>query len=102
MPANKTRSSTYLGMSHGQCIALRRGFLSKTMKLLQPVLLGDIEPTIDDAMTAFMLTSIGPSEDETESYLSQWLAFLKLTVKRLVLNVEPSDLNEEENEERRR
>jgi hypothetical protein len=45
----------------GQLVALRRGLLSKTIKLLQLVLLGDSEPSLDDAITCFIVSSIGPS-----------------------------------------
>jgi hypothetical protein len=86
----------------GQLVALRRGLLSKTIKLLQLVLLGDSEPSLDDAITCFIVSSIGPSEDETETNLAQWLAFMKLNVTILVLNAEAENVDEEEKEERRR
>lgn len=99
---NPDKSPIFPEMSNGQFVALRRGFLSRTLKMIQPALLGDVEPSLDDGFTSYFLTSIGPSEDETETNMAQWLAFMKLNAKKLDLNVDVVDANEEEKEERRR
>lgn len=98
---NSDKIAIIPGMGQGQLVALRRRLLSKTVKLLQPVLLGNPEPSLDDAITCFIVSSIGPSEDETETNMVQWLAFMKLKVKISVLNIEAEN-DEEEKEERRR
>lgn len=89
-------------ISHADFISLRRGLLSRTLKLLEPLMLGDVQPSFDDGLTAFMLTSIGPSENDTESRLSHWLSFLSLTIRTLGINAETEGIDEEEKEERRR
>ncbi|RDW89167.1 hypothetical protein BP6252_01199 [Coleophoma cylindrospora] len=99
---NPDKSPILPEMSNGQFVALRRGFLSRTLRMIQPALLGDVEPSLDDGFTSYFLTSIGPSEDETESNMAQWLLFMKLNAKKLNLNIDVVDANEEEKEERRR
>lgn len=96
------RSSPIPIMSNSQLIALRRGLLAKTIKLLPPILITEVEPSFDDAITSFMLASIGPSEDVTDLHMQEWLTMLKLYVTKLALNVEFEGDDEEEKEERRR
>lgn len=91
-----------LGISHGELVTLRRGFISRTMKLLEPVMLGEVKPSFDDAVTAFMLTAIGASEDSTDAHQPHWLSFLFLTVRKLGLDTEDETLDDEEKEEHRR
>lgn len=58
-------------VSHSELVTLRRGLLSRTMKLLEPVMLGGkAKPNLDDAITAFLLHNIGPSSQETYIILS--------------------------------
>ena len=91
-----------IGISHGELVTLRRGFLSRTMELLEPVMLGRIRPSFDDAVTAFVLTTIGASEDSKDTHQLHWLSFLFLTVRKLELDTEDESLDEEEKEEHRR
>ncbi|CZR63737.1 uncharacterized protein PAC_13634 [Phialocephala subalpina] len=95
-------SPVLLEVSSGKLITARRTFLSQTLKLLQPVLVGEIDPTFDDAITFFMLSSIGASENDTHLRLPHWLSFMKYSLRKLSLYAEVEGLDEEEKEERRR
>lgn len=76
--------------------------MSRTTRLLEPVMVGQAKPSFDDAVAAFMLTSIGASEDNTDAHLPHWLNFLFLTIRKLGLNTDDEALDDEEKEERRR
>lgn len=97
------RSPILPDISHSELVSLRRGLLSKTMKLLEPVILGgDAKPSLDDAITAFMLTNIGPSENETEALLTNWLSFHKFIIKDMGVGYQHEGMDEEDQEEWRR
>jgi xylanolytic transcriptional activator XlnR len=83
-------------------VSLRRTMFSLSAKLMEPVFLGEVDSTFDDAITVSMLVHIGTSEDETHSHVPQWLAFLKFIVRQLNLNIEPDGFDEESREERHR
>lgn len=89
-------------LSRGEFVTIRRTLLAMSLRMMEPVLLGKVEPTLDDAITTFMLVSIGPSENNLGEQLPQWLNFNKFVVKTLNLSVEPECLDDEEREERRR
>lgn len=105
-------------ISHSELVTLRRGFLSKTMKLLEPVMLGGVvKPNLDDAITAFLLHNIGPSENEfvasspelsttyksrTEALLTNWLSFQKFMIKDMGCHFRQEGMDEEDREEWRR
>jgi hypothetical protein len=89
-------------ISHGEFISMRRLFLSQTLELIKPVMLGETEPTFDDAIVSVMLGSIGASNDENHLRLRHWTNFSKFIVRKLKLNIEPKGFDEEEKEERRR
>lgn len=82
--------------------ALRRNLFEELIRLFHPRTLPDSHHTFDDALTAFMITSIGPSEKSVESSLQYWLMFLKFIVQKLDLRIDTSHLGEEDKEERRR
>jgi hypothetical protein len=89
-------------ISHGEFISLRRHLLSRTLELLQPVMLAEVEPSFDDAVASFMLMAIGASDDENQHRLLHWSNFCKFIIRKLNLNIEPEGYDEEEKEERRR
>lgn len=91
-----------LNTSHGELVTLRRAFISRTMRLLEPVMLGQAKLTFDDAVTAIMLCSIGASEDSTDKHQSQWLSFTFLAIRKLGPEIEDEVSDEEVNEEHRR
>jgi hypothetical protein len=91
-----------LNTSHGELVTLRRAFISRAMRLLEPVMLGQTKLTFDDAVTAIMLCAIGASEDSTDKHQSQWLSFLFLAIRKLGPEIEGEGLHEEVNEEHRR
>ncbi|KAJ5627840.1 hypothetical protein N7490_010068 [Penicillium lividum] len=64
--------------------------------------LGRANHVFDDALTAFMMTSISPSEQSLESSLHYWLAFLGFIVQELQLYKDSPILSEDDREERRR
>lgn len=99
----KTQHSSLLPeVGNGKLVAIRRALLSQTLKLLEPVMIGGSEPAFDDAVTAFMLISIGAGENDTHIKLPHWLNLLNYCVKKLNLCAEPDGFGEEEKEERRR
>jgi hypothetical protein len=89
-------------LNYGEHMKMRRSFLSNAVELLQPLFLGKVESTFDDALAVYMLTAIAISEEETHSYLPQWLDFCKFLVKQMNLFIEPNRFDEESKEERRR
>ena len=99
----KEDNSTILpSTSSSQFITMRRAFLSQTLKLLQPAMLGEFDPTFDDAITFFILSSIGASENDNHIRLPHWLSFMKYALRKLNLYAEVENLDEESREERRR
>jgi hypothetical protein len=92
----------YHKISHGEFVSLRRHLLCRTLELLQPVMLAEVEPTFDDAIASFLLTSFGASDDEHHLRLLHWLNFCKFITRKVNLNIEPHGYNEEDKEERRR
>ena len=97
-----TGTSILPNLNHGQFTCLRRKILSQVVQLMRPVLLAEVEPTFDDAITISLLVTIGICEDETYSYFPQWLAFFKFLVRKMNLCIEPDEFDEESKEERRR
>jgi hypothetical protein len=95
-------SSVLPSVSSSQLVTLRRAFLSHTLKLLQPVMIGEIDPSFDDAITFFILSSIGASENDNHVRLPHWLSFMKYALRKLNLYTEIEGLDEETREERRR
>lgn len=89
-------------LGNGEFVTIRRALLALAFRLMQPVMTGKIEPSLDDTVTSFMLSSIGPSENNLGNQLPQWLNFMKLSVKTLNLCAEPVNFDIEEKEERRR
>ncbi|KAF8853852.1 hypothetical protein BDZ45DRAFT_706805 [Acephala macrosclerotiorum] len=89
-------------ISSSKLITIRRAFLSQTLKLLQPVMVGELDPTFDDAITFFILTSIGASENDTHLRLPHWLSFMKYALRKLSLYTEVEGLGGEEEEEKER
>ena len=90
------------GISRSRLVTFRRMLLSITLKLLQPVLLGDVDPSFDDAITVSTLTGIGSSDNDNHFQLPNWLQVMKHYLKKLNLCAEPVGFDEEEKEERRR
>jgi hypothetical protein len=86
----------------GRLVAIRRALLSQTLKLLEPIMIGGTEPVFDDALTAFMLITIGASENDMHPKLLHWLNLLNYWLRKLNLCAEREGLGEEEKEERRR
>jgi hypothetical protein len=85
-----------------ELVAMRRNLLSLAVQQLEPVFLGNTEAIFDHAVAAFLLVSIGTSDDETHKSLPRWLHMLKFMVLNLSLSEEVVDLDEETKEERRR
>lgn len=85
-----------------EIVGIRRRLLTELVKLYHPVTLPHNEPSLDDGITAFMLTMISPSEQSIHSTVPFWVAFLKFIVQKLDLNVETESSDQEEKEERRR
>ncbi|KUL89829.1 hypothetical protein ZTR_02723 [Talaromyces verruculosus] len=83
-------------------MALRRNLFEELIREFHPRTLPDSHHTFDDALTAFMITSIGPSEKSVESSLQYWLMFLEFIVQKLDLRMDAPHLGEEDKEERRR
>lgn len=52
-------------------VSLRRTMFSLSAKLMEPVFLGEVDSTFDDAITVSMLVHTGTSEDETHSHVPQ-------------------------------
>lgn len=63
---------------------------------------GEADPSFDDAITFFVLSSIGASENDNHVKLPHWLSFMKYALRKLNLYVEVDGLDEETKEERRR
>ena len=96
------RCAELLETSSSGLVGIRRGLLSELMKRFHNITLPDSPSSLDDGITSYIVTSIGPSEGAIHSSLPYYLAFLKYIVKKLNLNIEISGLPEEEKEERRR
>jgi hypothetical protein len=96
------RCAELLETSAAGLIGIRRNLLSELMKRFHKIILPESRLSLDDGITAFIVTSIGPSEEAIHSNLPCYLAFLKYVVRRLNLNSEVSGLSEETKEERRR
>jgi hypothetical protein len=90
------------GRSLNEHTALRRNLFEELVRQFHPRTLPDSHHTFDDALTAFMITSIAPSEKSVESSLQYWLIFLKFIVQKLNLHMDIPHLGEEDKEERRR
>jgi hypothetical protein len=96
------RCAELLETSAAGFIGIRRSLLSKLMTRFHQIILPESRLSIDDGITACLITSIGPSEEAIHSNLPYYVAFLKYVVKRLNLNIEATGLSEEAKEERRR
>lgn len=96
------RCAELLDTTAGGVIGVRRNLLSELIKRFRKIVLHESHLSLDDGITAFLITSIGPNEEAIHSNLPYYLAFLKYVVKRLNLNIEAPELSEEEKEERRR
>lgn len=90
------------GRSPNEHTALRRNLFEELTRQFHPRTLPDSHHTFDDALTAFMITNIGPSDKSVESSLQYWLMFLKFIVQKLGLYTDAPDLGDEDKEERRR
>jgi hypothetical protein len=99
---NADHSAILPGWSNGEIVVIRRRLLSEVINRFHQISLPDSEPSFDDAITSFMVTSIAPSENDVHSNLPYGLAFLKYLVKKLDLHREAPGLSDEEKEERRR
>lgn len=82
--------------------ALGRYLFDKLSHYFHPRTLPGANHVFDDALTAFVMTSISPSEQSVESSLHYWLAFLKFIVQELQLYKDSPILSEDDREERRR
>ncbi|KAJ5658345.1 uncharacterized protein N7484_001994 [Penicillium longicatenatum] len=82
--------------------ALGRYLFDKLTYYFHPRTLPGANHVFDDALTAFIMTSISPSEQSVESSLHYWLAFLKFIVQELQLYKDSPILSEDDREERRR
>lgn len=82
--------------------ALGRYLFDKLSHYFHPRTLPGANHVFDDALTAFIMTSISPSEQSVESSLHYWLAFLKFIVQELQLYKDSPILSEDDREERRR
>ncbi|KAJ5727741.1 NmrA-like family protein [Penicillium malachiteum] len=100
MPSDE--SSTLPESTSKERTALGRYLFDKLTSFLHPRTLPDAKHVFDDALTAFIMTSISPSEQSVESSLHYWLAFLKFVVQELQVYKALSELTEDEREERRR
>uniref|UniRef100_A0A093V8Y3 Xylanolytic transcriptional activator xlnR n=1 Tax=Talaromyces marneffei PM1 TaxID=1077442 RepID=A0A093V8Y3_TALMA len=96
------RSPVLPGRSLNEHTALRRNLFAELIRQFHPRTLPDFHHTFDDALTAFVITSIGPSEKSVESSLQYWLTFLKFIVQKLDLHMDVPHLCEDDKEERRR
>lgn len=83
-------------------MAQGRYLLDRLIQHFHPRTLPDTNHVLDDALTAFIMTSIAPSERSVESSLQYWLIFLKFVVQKLELHKDVPDLSEDDKEERRR
>ncbi|PWY91683.1 hypothetical protein BO94DRAFT_461610 [Aspergillus sclerotioniger CBS 115572] len=79
-----------------------RYLFNQLIHYFHPRTLPDTDHVFDDALTAFIMTSIAPSERSVESSLHYWLIFLKFIVQKLHLHREVPDLSEDDKQERRR
>ncbi|KAJ5097385.1 hypothetical protein N7456_008106 [Penicillium angulare] len=82
--------------------ALGRYLFDQLCQHFHPKTLPDTANVFDDAITAYIMTSIPPSEQSVESSLHYWLAFLKFIVQDLQLHKDSPELSEDDREERRR
>ncbi|KAJ5959870.1 uncharacterized protein N7479_007020 [Penicillium vulpinum] len=82
--------------------ALGRYLFDKLIYHFHPRTLPDANHVFDDALTAFLMTSISPSEKSVESTLHYWLTFLVSIVQEQQLHKDAPNLSEDEKEERRR
>ncbi|EEA26285.1 hypothetical protein PMAA_073610 [Talaromyces marneffei ATCC 18224] len=96
------RSPVLPGRSLNEHTALRRNLFAELIRQFHPRTLPDFHHTFDDALTVFVITSIGPSEKSVESSLQYWLTFLKFIVQKLDLHMDVPHLCEDDKEERRR
>ena len=83
-------------------MAQGRYLLDKLIQQFHPRTLPDTNHVLDDALTAFIMTSIAPSERSVESSLQYWLIFLRFVVQKLELHKDVPDLSQDDKEERRR
>ncbi|BCS04224.1 Zn(II)2Cys6 transcription factor [Aspergillus luchuensis] len=83
-------------------MAQGRYLLDKLIQHFHPRTLPDTNHVFDDALTAFIMTSIAPSERSVESSLQYWLIFLRFVVQKLELHKDVPDLSQDDKEERRR
>jgi hypothetical protein len=72
------------------------------MTKFHEIILPESQLSLDNGITACLITSIGTSEEVIHSDLPYYVAFLKYMVKRQNLNKEATGLSEEAKEERRR
>ncbi|KAJ5291303.1 hypothetical protein N7478_000554 [Penicillium angulare] len=82
--------------------ALGRYLFDQLCQHFHPRTLPHTTNVFDDAITAYIMTSIPPSEQSVESSLHYWLAFLKFIVQDLQLHKDSPKLSEDDREERRR
>lgn len=85
-----------------EIVRLRHQLLAELVRIFRPDSLSHKEPSLDDGITAFMLTMIGPSDQSIHSNVPFWVSYLKYTVQKLRLNIETESMDREEKEERRR
>lgn len=103
MPSDE--NSTLPESTSRERAALGRYLFAKLNHHFQARAVPDATHVFDDAITAFIMTSIPPSEQSVESGLHYWLSFLGFVVQQLQLHHDSShlsDLSEDDKEERRR
>ncbi|KAJ5937822.1 hypothetical protein N7454_004164 [Penicillium verhagenii] len=100
MPSDE--SSALPESSSKERAALGRYLFDKLIHYFHPRTLPGADHVFDDALTAFIMTSISPSEQSVESSLHYWLAFLGFIVQELQLYKDSPILSEDDREERRR
>lgn len=96
MPTAKKRADSTRRMAQG------RYFFDQLNRHFYPRTFPGTNHVFDDALTAFMLTTIAPSEKSLESGLQYWLVFLNFVVQKLDLHKDDQGMDEDDREERRR
>ncbi|RHZ53919.1 ankyrin repeat domain-containing protein [Aspergillus thermomutatus] len=88
------------GRGSNELIALRQYLFDELIRNFHPRTLPDSHQVFDDAVTAFIITSIAPSEKPVESSLQYSLTFLTFIVQKLNLHIDAPELSMEDREER--
>ena len=91
-------SHTDVGVHAAQLVSLRRHLISELMKWVHKINSYHADLTFDNVLTAFIVASIGPTEEGVHSQLRYWLSFIKYAVKKSNICVESSELIQEDRE----